>query len=121
MRRLAVAVVVLAAAVVIVAGLNLGRLELVWEDVVLDGRSTRIPCGQRPPAAEARLVLARRGDLVRRIQAVDQSVFVSLEESGCPGRGTLVIAYGAHGHRKRIERLIGGDSVFGVPYSLRNV
>lgn len=65
MRRLAVAVVVLAAAVVIVAGLNLGRLELVWED--------------------------------------------------------LVIVYGAHGHREQIERLIGGDSFFGVPYSLRNV
>ena len=121
MRRLAVAVVVLAAAVVIVAGLNLGRLELVWEDVVLDGRSTHVPCGQRPPAAEARRVLAQHVDLVRRIQAVDRSVFVSLEESGCPGRGTLVILYGAHRHRERIERLLGGDTFFGVPYSLHNV
>jgi hypothetical protein len=120
-RRLAVAVVVLATAVVTVAGLNSRRLELVWEEVVLDSRSTRIPCSQRPPAAEARLVLAQHGDLVRRIQAVDQSVFVSLEESGCPGRGTLVIYYGDHRHHKQIERLIGGETFFGVPTSLRNV
>jgi hypothetical protein len=120
-RRLAVAVVVLATAAVIVGGLNWRRLELVWEDAVLDSRNVQVPCGQRPPAAEARQVLAQHGELVRRIQAVDQSVSVSLEESGCPGRGTLVIVYGAHRHRERIERLIGGDTFFGVPYSLRNV
>lgn len=58
---------------------------------------------------------------MRRIQAVDQSVFVSLEDSGCPGRGTLAIVYGAHRHREQIERLIGGDTFFGIPYTLRNV
>jgi hypothetical protein len=120
-RRLVVAVLLLAAVAMVVGGLNQRRLAAVWEDAVLDSRSTRVPCDRRPPVAEARRVLARHGELVRRIEAVDPSVSVDLDELVCPGRGTLVIHYGAHRHRERIERLIGAETVFGVPYSLQNV
>jgi hypothetical protein len=97
------------------------RLEGWWTDVVLDSREAQVPCGQRPSAAEARRVLAERRELVRRIEAVDPSVLVTVDESVCAGRGTLVVFYGAHRHREQIERLIGGDSFFGIPYALRNV
>jgi hypothetical protein len=96
MRRLLVAVLLVAAVAVIVEGLNQRRLVAVWEDVVLDSRSTQVPCGRRPPVAEARRVLVQHRELVRRTQAVDQSVSVGLDEVACPGRGTLVIDYGAH-------------------------
>ena len=121
MRRLVVAVLLLAAVAVIVGGLNQRRLAAVWEDVVLDSRSTQLPCGRRPPVAQARRVLVRHRELVRRIEAVDESVSVGLDEVACPGRGTLVIDYGAHQHREQIERLIGGETFFGVPWSLHNV
>jgi hypothetical protein len=99
----------------------LPRIQPWWTDAVLDGREARVPCAQRPSAADARPVLAEHRELLRRIEAVDASVLVALDESACPGRGTLVVFYGAHRHRQQIERLIGGDSFFGVPYSLRNI
>jgi hypothetical protein len=99
----------------------LPRLQPWWTDVVLDSREPRVPCAQRPSAAAAQRVLDEHRELVRRIEAVDPSVLVTLDESACPGRGTLVVLYGAHRHREQIRRLIGGDSFFGVPYALRNV
>jgi hypothetical protein len=116
-----VAVLLLAAVTVTVGALNHRRLAAVWEDVALDSRSTQVPCGQRPPVAEARRVLVQHRELVRRIEAVDQSVSVALDEAACPGRGTLAIDYGAHRHRERIQRLLGGETLFGIPYSLHNV
>ena len=120
MRRMvvggAVGVVLVAAAMI-----ALPRLEPWWTDVVLDSREAHLPCAQRPSVAEARRVLGEQRELVRRIAAVDPSVLVTVDDSVCPGRGALVIYYGAHRHRRQIERLIGGDTFFGVPYSLRNV
>jgi hypothetical protein len=120
MRRM---VMVAAAGVVLlaVAMIALPRLEPWWADVVLDSREAQVPCAQRPSAAEARRVLGEQRELVRRITAVDPSVLVTVDDSVCRGRGTVVIFYGAHRHRKQIERLIGGPTFFGVPYSLRNI
>jgi hypothetical protein len=112
------AVGVLMVAAVLVAS---PRVHGWWSDVVLDSREAQVPCVERPSPAEARRVLRDRRELVRRIEAVDASVLVTVEESVCPGRGTLVFFYNAHRHRKQIERLIGGATFFGIPYSLRNV
>ena len=87
MRRLVVAVLVLAADVVIAGGFNRRRLEAVWEDVVLDSRSTQVPCQQRPPVAQARRMLVQHREVVRRIEAVDPSVSVDLDEAARAGQG----------------------------------
>lgn len=120
MRRM-VAGLAAAGVLVVVAVIVAPRLEGWWTDAVLDSREVQVPCGQRPSAAEARRVLGEQRELVRRIEAVDPSVLVTVDEAGCEGRGALVFFYGAHRHRKQIERLIGGDTFFGIPYSLRNV
>jgi hypothetical protein len=120
MRRTVVLATV-AVVLVAVAVVALPRLGAWWTEVVLDSQEVQVPCDQRPSAAEARRVLAEQGELVRRIEAVDGSVLVTVDESTCVGRGTLVFFYGAHRHREQIERLIGGDTFFGIPYSLRNV
>lgn len=121
MRRLVLAVLVITAVAIVVALSTLPRLVGLYENVMLDSRETRVPCSRRPPIAEARRVLAKHHDRVRQIEAVYGDVFVELEERACPGRGTLVVYYGTHQARTQVERLIGGDSFFGVPYSLRNV
>jgi hypothetical protein len=120
MRRM-LAVATVGVVLAVVATITLPRLWPWWTDVVLDSRDVQVPCGQRPSVTEARRVLGEQRELVRRIEAVDPSVHVMLDSSVCPGRGTLVIFYGAHRHRKQIEHLIGGDTLVGVPYSLRNI
>ncbi len=59
-------------------------------------------------------------ELIRQIEAIHYTVLVTLDETACPGRGTLVFHYGGFQHRREIERLIDGDTFFGVPYSLMN-
>ncbi|HSO53131.1 MAG TPA: hypothetical protein VL330_10350 [Actinomycetes bacterium] len=120
MRRtvMVVAAGVVLAAVAVVAA---PRLEPWVTDVVLDSREARVPCGQRLTVAEVRRVLVEQRELVRRIEAGDPGVSIDVDELARPGRGTVVVFFGAHRHREQIERLIGGDTFSGVPYSLRNV
>lgn len=42
---------------------------------------------------------------------------------GClgTGKGDIEISYGAHQSRVIIEKIIGGDTFFGIPYRLRNI
>jgi hypothetical protein len=96
------------------------HMKELYADVALDTRETRVPCEQRPTVAEARRVVSEHADLIRRIEAIHYNVHVELDETACPGRGTLVFYYGGHRHRQEIERLIGADTFFGVPYSLIN-
>jgi hypothetical protein len=116
-----VTVLALMAIAIVVAILNGSRLAMLYEDVVLDNRTTRVPCAQRPSVAQARRVLVEHQDLVRRILAVEGAVSVEVDELACPGWGTLVIFYNARRDRRQIERLIGADTFFGIPCSLRDV
>ncbi len=44
-------------------------------------------------------------------------------DSGClgTGKGDIEISYGAHRSRVIIEKIIGEDTFFGIPYRLRNI
>ncbi len=60
-------------------------------------------------------------DLVRAIEAVNPGrVGVDVDASTCPGRADLLIWYASHADRLAIERLIGSDTFFGIPYRLEN-
>lgn len=45
---------------------------------------------------------------------------VELDTTTCVGKADLVIWYASHDDRVRIEKLLGSDLFFGVPYKLQN-
>jgi hypothetical protein len=97
----------------------LGRL---YNDLVLDNRDHYLPCDRLPTSAEVHRVLEEHQDAVEAIEEVHPGfVWVEVDDSTCPGRADIVIYYPSHQDRLAIEKIIGGNTFFGVPYRLRNV
>jgi hypothetical protein len=106
------------AAVFLVKGHVLGTL---YNDLVLDNRDHFLPCDRLPTSAEVNRVLGEHQDTVEAIKEVNPGfVFVEMDDWSCTGRADIVISYASHQDRLAIEKIIGGDTFFGVPYRLRN-
>jgi hypothetical protein len=96
----------------------LGRL---YNDLVLDNRDHFLPCERLPTSAEVHRILEEHWDTVEAIKEVHPGhVFVEIDDWSCPGRADIEISYASHQDRLAIEKIIGGDTFFGVPYRLRN-
>jgi hypothetical protein len=96
----------------------LGRL---YNDLVLGNRDHFLPCDRLPASAEVSRILEEHQDTVEAIKEVHPGfVFVEIDES-CSGRADIVISYASHQDRLAIDKIIGGETFFGVPYRLRNV
>jgi hypothetical protein len=107
------------AAVFLVRGHVLGRL---YNDIFLDNRDHFLPCEKLPTSAEVSRVLLEHQDTVEAIKEVNPGfVFVEIDDWSCSGRADIEISYASHQDRLAIEKIIGGETFFGVPYRLRNI
>ena len=108
-----------ATAVFLARGHLLGRL---YKDIVLDNYDHFLPCEKLPTAAEVHRVLSEHQETVEAVKEVNPGfVFVEIDDWSCSGRADIVISYASHQDRLAIEKIIGGDTFFGVPYRLRNI
>ena len=91
-------------------------VDILWDSTKLDPQ-----CATFPPAAGAERALAEQEEAVRAIENVHPGyIWVDLDTVTCPGRAQVVISYDTEANRARIERLIGGDTLFGIPYRMVN-
>ena len=106
--------------VVITAAIRLKIVSRGIDDVLYDNRRHYLPCEQLPPLAEVEQTLAAHQEVVRQIEAVNPG-FTEVEVNVCgTDRAEITFWYGTHAERLAIERLIGADTFFGVPYNLIN-
>jgi hypothetical protein len=105
-------------AVFLVKGHVLGTL---YNDIVLDNYDHFLPCERLPASAEVHRILGEHQDTVEAIKEVHPGhVFVEIDDWSCPGRADIEISYASHQDRLAIEKIIGGETFFVVPYRLRN-
>jgi hypothetical protein len=122
MRKALLAVV----AVVLTACLSLFAVETqtrllqrLYTNHILDNREHFLPCDRLPAASEASRIVESHQDAVGRIEEVNPGlVEVAVDTWTCPGKADIVISYPSHRDRVAIERIIDGDTFFGVPYRL---
>jgi hypothetical protein len=92
-----------------------------YDNFVLDNRNHYLPCNDLPSKSDVEKVVEQHEDVVQQIQQVAPG-FVGLEidTSICKGKADLLIWYGTHQQRIAIQKVIGGESFFGIPYRLQN-
>ncbi|NIN65949.1 MAG: hypothetical protein GTO63_14905 [Anaerolineae bacterium] len=107
-------------AAVSLAGGNV--LERLYNDIVLDNYDHFLPCEKLPTSAEVNRILDEHEDVLEAIKDVNPGrIFVQVDEWTCPGRADIIISYATHQDRLAVEKIIGGETFFGVPYRLRNI
>ena len=93
----------------------------LYDDVILDNKGHYLSCDELPTEAEVLAILDHHQDTIHVIENIDPGlVGVEVDSSTCPGRADLVIWYASHKNRLEIEKIIGNDTFFGLPYRLQN-
>jgi hypothetical protein len=108
---------------IVAVGLEL-RFKVVrraYDNFVLDNRGHYLSCRDLPTKVEVERILAQHQDVIQQIQQVAPDfVDVEIDSATCEGKADLLIWYGTHEQRIAIEKIIQGDTFFGVPYDLQN-
>ena len=96
-------------------------IQRVYDNLVLDNRNHYLTCKDLPTKSEVETVVQQHSDVIQQIQQVaPESVNVEIDTSLCEGKADVLISYGTHEQRNAIEKIINGDTFFGIPYRLQN-
>ena len=91
------------------------------DDVIYDNRNHYLPCEQLPPVSEVERVVQEHQDVIQQIEAVNPGwVGVEVHTCGAGQNADITFWYATRKDRIAIERIIDGDTFFGVPYNLNN-
>lgn len=92
-----------------------------YDEIVLDNRNHYLSCAQLPSEAEVRQVMDVHQDVVKRIEQINPGfVGVEIDTSTCPGKADILFWYGTHQDRLLIERIIAGETFYGIPFRMQN-
>lgn len=97
-------------------------IRIAVADVVYDNKIHLTACKDLPTFEEVKKVLEENSAFVRKIEEVMPghiTVEVGMVDD-CPEKADIMILFGGHSQREEIERMIGGDLLFGIPYRMRN-
>ena len=111
----------LVCAVGVIVEIQFNILQRAYDNYVMDNRNHYLSCNELPTKSEVESVVKQHQDVIQQIQQVAPG-FVSVEvaSSICNGKADLIFWYGSHQQRIAIEKIIAGDTFFGVPYRLQN-
>jgi len=93
----------------------------LYDNLILDNQGHYLSCEELPAETQVLAILEQHQDTIQAIEDVNPGlVGVEVDSSTCTGRADLVIWYASHQNRLEIEKIIGSDTFFGIPYRLQN-
>lgn len=91
------------------------------DDLIYDNKNHYLPCDKLPTEVEVNRVVQEHQNIVEAIKKVNPGlVGVEIDSTTCSARADLLIWYASHENRLEIEKIIGDDTFFGIPYRLSN-
>ena len=94
-----------------------------YDRYVLDNKISYLSCEEMPLRTEIADVLNAHQKEVNAITRIGGVVELGIEDKNgavCADRGKLVIRYGGDNQKRMIEKTIGSNKFFGIPYDLIN-
>lgn len=108
-------------AVGLVAEAQFKVLRRAYDNYVLDNRNHYLACEELPTRVEVERIVEQHQGVIQQIEQVAPGfVGIEIDSSTCEGKADLLIWYGSHQQRIAIEKVINGDTFFGIPYRLQN-
>ena len=115
-----VSIVVVACLFLVVVEAQTKVLRHTIDNFVYDNKNHYLPCEKLPTEAEVREIVQEHHDVIQAIEQVNPG-FVGIDiDTSCAGKADLLIWYASHASRLEIEKIIGGDTFFGIPFRLNN-
>lgn len=111
----------LACVVIVAIEVQFKVMQRVYDNLVLDNRNHYLTCNDLPTKSEVETVMEQHSEVIKQIQQIaPESIDVEIDTSVCEGKADLLISYGTQQQRIAIEKILNGDTFFGIPYRLQN-
>ena len=96
-------------------------LQRAYDNFMMDNRNHYLACKDLPGRIEVERILEQHREIIEQIQQVAPGfVGVEIDSVTCEEKADILIWYGTHEQRVAIEKIIAGDTFFGIPYRLQN-
>ncbi|MDO9084660.1 MAG: hypothetical protein Q7U53_00525 [Anaerolineaceae bacterium] len=93
----------------------------IFDDFIYDNRNHYLPCKKLPTKEEVEKIISEHQEVIRDIEAVNPGlVGVEIDTATCQGKADIIFWYASHENRLEIEKIIGNETFFGIPYRLQN-
>lgn len=115
--------VIVGIALIGVIVLRLEPVQRLTQDKLYDNVPSFVACDRLPSVSATQRALDEHADLVAAIrQVAPDEVMIGLDTQRCGGdRAEILITYGSHEQRIRIQALLAKAGFGDVPVSLRNI
>lgn len=111
----------LTCAVATIIELQFKVIQRGYDRFIMDNRNHYLSCEDLPPKVEVERITEEHRDVIQQIEQVAPGfVGVEIDSLTCEGKADILIWYGTHQQRIAIEKVIAGDTFFGIPYRLHN-
>jgi hypothetical protein len=96
-------------------------VQRLYDNYVLDNQNHYLSCRELPTKVEAEKIMEEHQEVIQQIlEVAPGSVGVEIDTYTCHGKADLLIWYASHQQRLAIEKIIPGETFFGIPYRLQN-
>jgi len=96
-------------------------LRRIIDDAFYDNYHHYLRCDELPLLEEVKDKVTDHQSTIDLIKNLDvNSVYLQIDSTSCPGKGSIVISYPSNAIRKQIEDILEGKTFYGIPITLIN-
>ncbi|OGU55125.1 MAG: hypothetical protein A2V66_17550 [Ignavibacteria bacterium RBG_13_36_8] len=92
----------------------------IIDERIYDNRNHYLTCDKLPSLTDTERVYQEHIDVIRQILEINPGYIGAEIQSPCSGKGNILFWYGSHKDRLVIEKVIGSETFYGIPYNLQN-
>ena len=115
-----VSIVVMASLFTAVVEAQTKVLHHAFDNIIYDNKNHYLPCEKLPAEAEVRTIVKAHHETIQAIEGVNPGLAGVEIGIPCAGKADILIWYASHANRIEIEKIIGSDTFYGIPYRLNN-
>jgi hypothetical protein len=114
-------ILILLCSIVVVIESQTNSIRRIFDDYVYDNKNHYLSCDKLPARDQVTKIIAEQQNVIKDIEAINPGlVGIEIDTATCQGKADIIFWYASHENRLEIEKIIGDETFFGIPYRLQN-
>ena len=114
-------ILILLCSIVVLIESQTNSIRRIFDDYIYDNKNHYLTCDKLPTRDQVTKIIEEQQNTIKDIEAVNPGlVGYEIDTVTCQGKADIIFWYASHDNRLEIEKIIGGETFFGIPYRLQN-
>jgi chlorite dismutase len=112
---------ILLCSIVVLIESQTNSIRRIFDDYIYDNKNHYLTCDKLPTRDQVTKIIEEQQNTIKDIEAVNPGlVGYEIDTVTCQGKADIIFWYASHENRLEIEKIIGDETFFGIPYRLQN-